>query len=242
MPACQNDGRDNTYITIENNKLKYHGWDEKVAVYGSMAIVNSDSTEFKFPTSFDEGFEAIYAAKLGEGEPTEGRYAEYEVVKFNPLHDFKSTKDVTLQVFDAKKYTTNVLENLSLLDQRKYDANDPTMPTSVTGIDNGVELFDGLGNWKRGTGANLFASDVKANEAYDIESEFKKEISDDVHEDIKNAVTLRTEANSGVVVFEFDYTQQIVLTQPVLVKVNAELTQPWAEKPLTATVNVTIKK
>ena len=242
VPACQNDGRDNTYITIENNKLKYHGWDEKVAVYGSMAIVNSDSSEFKFPTSFDEGFEAIYAAKLGEGEPTVGRYAEYEVVKFNPLHDFKSTKDVTLQVFDAKKYTTNVLENLSLLDQRKFDANDPTMPTSVTGIDNGVELFDGLGNWKRGTGANLFASDVMANEAYDIESEFKKEISDDVNEDIKNAVTLRTEENNGVVVFEFDYTQQIVLTQPVLVKVNAELTQPWAEKPLTATVNVTIKK
>ena len=242
VPACQNDGRDNTYITIEDNKLKYHGWDEKVAVYGSMAIVNSDSSEFKFPTSFDEGFEAIYAAKLGEGEPTVGRYAEYEVVKFNPLHDFKSTKDVTLQVFDAKMYTTNVLENLSLLDQRKYDANDPTMPTSVTGIDNGVELFDGLGNWKRGTGANLFASDVMANEAYDIESEFKKEISDDVNEDIKNAVTLRTEENNGVVVFEFDYTQQIVLTQPVLVKVNAELTQPWAEKPLTATVNVTIKK
>ena len=242
VPACQNDGRDNTYITIENNKLKYHGWDEKVAVYGSMAIVNSDSSEFKFPTSFDEGFEAIYAAKLGEGEPTVGRYAEYEVVKFNPLHDFKSTKDVSLQVFDAKKYTTNVLENLSLLDQRKHDPNDPTMPESITGIDNGVELFDGLGNWKRGTGANLFASDVKANEAYDIESEFKKEISDDVHEDIKNAVTLRTEDNSGVVVFEFDYTQQIVLTQPVLVKVNAELTQPWAEKPLTATVNVTIKK
>ena len=240
-PACQNDGRDNTYITIENNKLKYHGWDEKVAVYGSMAIVNTDGSEFKFPTSFDEGFKAIYADKLGEGEPTVGRYAEYEVVKFNPLHDFKSTDDVTLQVFDAKMYTTNVLEHLSLLDQRKYDENDPTMPTSVTGIDNGVELFDGLGNWKRGTGANLFASDVKANEAYDIESEFKKEISDDVHEDIKNAVTLRTEDNSGVV-FEFDYTQQIVLTQPVLVKVNAELTQPWAEKPLTATVNVTIKK
>ena len=242
VPACQNDGRDNTYITIEENKLKYHGWDEKVAVYGSMAIVNSDSSEFKFPTSFDEGFEAIYAAKLGEGEPTVGRYAEYEVVKFNPLHDFKSTKDVTLQVFDAKKYTTNVLENLSLLDQRKYDALDPTMPISVTGIDNGVELFDGLGNWKQGDGSNLFASNVWANEAYDIESEFKKEISDDVHEDIKNAVTLRTEDNSGVVVFEFDYTQQIVLTQPVLVKVNAELTQPWAEKPLTATVNVTIKK
>ena len=241
VPACQNDGRDNTYITIENNKLKYHGWDEKVAVYGSMAIVNSDSSEFKFPTSFDEGFEAIYAAKLGEGEPTVGRYAEYEVVKFNPLHDFKSTEDVTLQVFDAKKYTTNVLENLSLLDQRKHDPNDPTMPESITGIDNGVELFDGLGNWKRGTGANLFASDVWANEAYDIESEFKKEISDDVHEDIKNAVTLRTEDNSGVV-FEFDYTQQIVLTQPVLVKVNAELTQPWAEKPLTATVHVTITK
>lgn len=239
VPACQNDPRDNTYITIENNKLKYHGWDEKVAVYGSMAIVNSDSSEFKFPTSFDEGFEAIYAAKLGEGEPSVGRYAEYEVVKFNPLHDFKSTDDVTLQVFDAKKYTTNVLENLSLLDQRKEDQNDPTMPTSVTGIENGVELFEG-GNWKVGTGANLFASNVRANVAYDIESEFKKEIADDVHEDIKNAVKLRTE--QGVVVFEFDYTQQIVLTQPVLVKVNAELTQPWAEKPLTATVNVTIKK
>ncbi|MGM9750793.1 MAG: hypothetical protein ACI3YY_00310 [Candidatus Cryptobacteroides sp.] len=241
VPACQNDGRDNTYITIEDNMLKYHGWDEKVAVYGSMAIVNTDGSEFKFPTSFDKGFKAIYADKLGEGEPTEGRYADYEVVKFNPLHDFKSTKDVTLQVFDAKMYTTNVLANLSLLDQRKEDQNDPTMPTSVTGIENGVELFDG-GNWKVGTGANLFALGVKANEAYDIESDFKKVISDDVHEDIKNAVELRNEKENGAVVFEFNYTQQIVLTQPVLVKVNAELTQPWAEKPLTATVNVTITK
>ena len=137
-------------------------------------------------------------------------------------------------------YTTNVLENLSLLDQRKYDANDPTMPESVTGIDNGVELFDGQGNWKVGTGANLFANDIMANKAYDIESEFKKEIADDVHEDIKNAVKLRTEKD--VVVFEFNYTQQIVLTQPVLVKVNAELTQPWEKDPLTATVNVTITK
>lgn len=239
-PACQDDGRDNTYITIEDNKLMYHGWDEKVAVYGSMAIENTNGSKFTFPTSFDAGFEAIYAAKLGEGEPTVGRYAEYEVVKFNPLHDFKSTEDVTLQVFDAKMYTTNVLENLSLLDQRKYDANDPTMPESVTGIDNGVELFDGQGNWKVGTGANLFASDIMANKAYDIESEFKKEIADDVHEDIKNAVKLRTEKD--VVVFEFNYTQQIVLTQPVLVKVNAELTQPWEKDPLTATVNVTITK
>ena len=79
-----------------------------------------------------------------------------------------------------------------------------------------------------------------ANKAYDIESEFKKEIADDVHEDIKNAVKLRTEKD--VVVFEFNYTQQIVLTQPVLVKVNAELTQPWEKDPLTATVNVTITK
>ena len=244
VPACQNDGRDNTYITIENNKLKYHGWDEKVAVYGSMAIVNSDLSEFKFPTSFDEGFEAIYAAKLGEGEPTEGRYAEYEVVKFNPLHDFKSTKDVTLQVFDAKMYTTDVLANLSLLDQRKYDANDPNTPPSLDGntILNGVELFDGKGNWKIGTGANLFASGVKANEAYDIKSDFEKEISNDVHEDIRNAVNLITDQERGVVQLEFNYTQQIVLTQPVLVKVNAKLTQPWEKDPLPATVEVTITK
>lgn len=236
------DSRDNTYIEIEDNKLIYHGYEEKVAVYGAMAIENTDGHLFTFPTSFDEGFEAIYADVLTEGdEPTVGRYADYEVVKFNPLHDFKSTKNVTIQLFDAKKYSTNVLANLSLLDQRKYDANDPSMPKGVTGINNGVELFDGKGNWKVGTGNNLFAKGVKANEAYSIDAEFKKEIADDVHKDIKDAVNLK-ELETGVVVFEFDYTQQMEITKPVDVKVNAELTQPWAKDPLTATVVVTIKK
>ena len=235
------DDRSNTFITIADNKLMYHGYEEKVAVHGAMAIKNSDGHLFTFPTSFDEGFEAIYADVLEEGdEPTVGRYADYEVVKFNPLHSFRSTKDVTIQLFDAKKYTVNVLSNLSLLDQRKYDANDPTMPKGVTGITNGVELFES-GFWKVGTGKNLFANGVKANEAYDIDSEFKKNIADDVHVDIKNAISL-TEPTIGVVKFEFDYTQQMVITKPVVVDVNAELTHPWVKDPLTATVKVTIKK
>lgn len=235
------DDRSNTFITIADNKLMYHGYEEKVAVHGAMAIKNSDGHLFTFPTSFDKGFEAIYADVLEEGdEPTVGRYADYEVVKFNPLHSFRSTKDVTIQLFDAKKYTVNVLSNLSLLDQRKYDANDPTMPKGVTGITNGVELFES-GFWKVGTGKNLFANGVKANVAYDIDSEFKKNIADDVHVDIKNAISL-TEPTIGVVKFEFDYTQQMVITQPVVVDVNAELTHPWVKDPLTATVKVTIKK
>ena len=235
------DDRSNTFITIADNKLMYHGYEEKVAVHGAMAIKNSDGHLFTFPTSFDKGFEAIYADVLEEGdEPTVGRYADYEVVKFNPLHSFRSTKDVTIQLFDAKKYTVNVLSNLSLLDQRKYDANDPTMPKGVTGITNGVELFES-GFWKAGTGKNLFANGVKANVAYDIDSEFKKNIADDVHVDIKNAISL-TEPTIGVVKFEFDYTQQMVITQPVVVDVNAELTHPWVKDPLTATVKVTIKK
>ena len=235
------DDRSNTFITIADNKLMYHGYEEKVAVHGAMAIKNTDEHLFTFPTSFDEGFEAIYADVLEEGdEPTVGRYADYEVVKFNPLHSFRSTKDVTIQLFDAKKYTVNVLSNLSLLDQRKYDANDPTMPKGVSGITNGVELFES-GFWKVGTGKNLFANGVKANVAYDIDSEFNKNIADDVHVDIKNAISL-TEPTIGVVKFEFDYTQQMVITQPVVVDVNAELTHPWVKDPLTATVKVTIKK
>ncbi len=234
------DDRSNTFITIADNKLMYHGYEEKVAVHGAMAIKNTDGHLFTFPTSFDEGFEAIYADVLEEGdEPTFGRYADYEVVKFNPLHSFRSTKDVTIQLFDAKKYTVNVLSNLSLLDQRKYDANDPTMPKGA-GNTNGVELFES-GFWKVGNGKNLFANGVKANVAYDIDSEFKKNIADDVHVDIKNAISL-TEPTIGVVKFEFDYTQQMVITQPVVVDVNAELTHPWVKDPLTATVKVTIKK
>ena len=234
------DDRSNTFINIENNKLMYHGYEEKVAVHGAMAIKNTGGHLFTFPTSFDEGFEAIYADVLEPGDTlTVGRYADYEVVKFNPLHSFRSTKDVTIQLFDAKKYTVNVLSNLSLLDQRKYDANDPTMPKGA-GNTNGVELFES-GFWKKGTGNNLFANGVKANEAYDIASEFKKNIADDVHEDIKKAISL-TEPSIGVVKFEFDYTQQMVITQPVVVDVNAELTHPWVKDPLTATVKVTIKK
>lgn len=245
------DDRDNTYVTIEEGKyLLYHGYEEKVRVYGQMYLskTNTSAHKFFFKTSFDEGFKAIYADKLAADDlPQVGRYAEYDVVKFNPLHDFKSKDDVTIQLLSADVYSEDVLKHLSLKDERRYDVKDPNT-LSQDFCEEGIELFAGA-NWVIGTGANGYATDVHANVAYDIAENYKITLADnEIPEDIKSAIKLvGADATAGTTTnvapsVVFDYTQEIVLTKPVVVFVDAELTQPWLKDPMTARVTVTIKK
>ena len=259
VPESNTDDRDNTIIEIKDTTdeitginceyaLYYHGFDEQVPVYGGLYILNSDSSRFDFPTSFDEGFKAIYAAVLPEADPdTVGRYADYNVVKFNPLHDLKSPKTVEMPVYNAETYQTPVLQYLSLKDQRRYDPEDPKSVEFAedNDITNGVELFGENGAWKVGDDANGFATGVKADSAYDIVPSYTYKFDDEsVDVDIKNAVSFATDPDTDEVLpyIVFDYTQQMTLTQPVYLTVKVELLHPWVKYGMVAGVPVKIYK
>ena len=259
VPESNVDDRDNTIIEIKDTTdeitgisceyaLYYHGFDEQVPVYGGLYILNSDSSRFDFPTSFDEGHKAIYAAKLPAADPdTVGRYADYNVVKFNPLHDLKSPKTVEMPVYNAETYQTPVLQYLSLKDQRRYDPEDPKSVEFAedNDITNGVELFGENGAWKVGDDANGFAATVKADSAYDIIPSYTYDFDDEsVDVDIKNAVSFATDPQTDEVLpyIVFDYTQQMHLTQPVYLTVKVELLHPWVKYGMVAGVPVKIYK
>lgn len=246
--GANNDERSNdetvpgfTKISMDEDfNLYYHGWDEEVPVYGALAIANSDSTKFVFPTSFDKDFEAVYASKLtNEDDVKVGRYADYVVVKFQPLHGFTAGAGRDLLVTNVGTYRMQIFTDIKLFDARIYDPEDAsTLDESICA--NGINLFDANGEWKVGDDANGFASQVVSYAAYDLQSDYSKKISGDVDEDIVAKIALEEEDNIPYIVF--DYTQQLHLAQPVTVKVTASYIWPWIKEAVSDDITFQIRK
>ena len=250
-----NDNREDTEITIKDNKLSYYGYDDTVSVKGTLAIKNRDGSMFYFPTSFDEGFESIYAAVIPEGEPTVGRYAKYQVVKFMPLQKLSAGEGTTIELYDAGKYYEPILKSLTLFDNR-LPAKYPKVPVSSEegeSFTNGVNLFDGS-DWKVGDGVNGFAGpDVDGSiyiskDVYHITTNYKLEptkpeaLSDNEWNDIVSRMKIKVKDDNNMPIapqLEFDYTQQAGLDE-IVIPIKVELLHPWIKTADYDYVNITI--
>lgn len=250
-----NDNREDTEITITDNKLSYYGYDDTVSVKGTLAIKNDDGSMFYFPTSFDEGFESIYAAVIPEGEPTVGRYAKYQVVKFMPLQKLSAGEGTTIELYDAGKYYEPILKSLTLFDNR-LPAKYPMVPVSSSAGESftkGVNLFDGS-DWKVGDGVNGFAapdgdgSIYISKDVYHITTNYKlvptkpENLSDNEWNDIYSRMKIKdTDDNKMPIApqLEFDYTQQAGLDK-IVIPIKVELLHPWIKTADYDYVNITI--
>ena len=250
-----NDNREDTEITITDNKLSYYGYDDTVSVKGTLAIKNDDGSMFYFPTSFDEGFESIYAAVIPEGEPTVGRYAKYQVVKFMPLQKLSAGEGTTIELYDAGKYYEPILKSLTLFDNR-LPAKYPMVPVSSSAgesFTNGVNLFDGS-DWKVGDGVNGFAapdgdgSIYISKDVYHITTNYKlvptkpEDLSDNEWNDIYSRMKIKDTDDNNMPIapqLEFDYTQQAGLDK-IVIPIKVELLHPWIKTADYDYVNITI--
>lgn len=250
-----NDNREDTEITITNNKLSYYGYDDTVSVKGTLAIKNGDGSMFYFPTSFDEGFESIYAAVIPEGEPTVGRYAKYQVVKFMPLQKLSAGEGTTIELYDAGKYYEPILKSLTLFDNR-LPAKYPMVPVSSSAgesFTNGVNLFDGS-DWKVGDGVNGFAAPDEdgsiyiSKDVYHITTNYDlvptkpEEMSDNEWNDIYSRMKIKDTDDNNMPIapqLEFDYTQQAGLDK-IVIPIKVELLHPWIKTADYDYVNITI--
>ncbi len=115
-PEAQRQGT----ITMEGNKINYHGAAPYVDVIGKLYIQNTDGTRVELPTSFADG----------------NAYANYQVRKFVPLKPMVG-KMVEREVDNAKEYTINVLEGIEWLDVRGYGLITDGKFTVGNGTDNG---------------------------------------------------------------------------------------------------------
>ncbi len=195
---------DGISIDPATDKLSYYGANPYVNVRGNLYIVNDNNTRYTVPTSFDEG----------------GKYASYNVVKFNPIGTAEVIMNPTIDVNNAIAYNVHVLDYVKLMDHR------------MGGRQNYDLITDGA--WVTGNGENGFAQgvDVRANYIYRINEVWVDDTSD-VDADIRPYVTL----NNGTLTF--DNTQQLELTAPFTVPVTLKFQNCWMEKPQQVTVKVT---
>lgn len=198
-------------------QIYYHGWDDFVGVDGGLVIINTDGSTFSFETTFDEEHVAIYDESLV------GPYADYRVYKYDPIKDFKVEGQLVIAVDNATWYYGYPYKYVTLTDKRDFDL-----------------LEDGL--FVIGDDLNGFVNGVSADEAYGLtEGVSYKIISDDVDEDIINAIHLEKDEETNTPVLKFDYTQQLELTHPVELEITVSFKHDWTKEPMTATIPVIIK-
>ena len=89
------------------NILSYGSSIPSVDVTAELIIENTDGSRYAIPgTKFAEG----------------GIYSTYYVEKFNPIAEFKYTKEnETLDIIDEKVYTYDVISNITMVDKRGKD-------------------------------------------------------------------------------------------------------------------------
>lgn len=191
-------------IDPATHKLSYYGSNPFVNVRGNLVITNSNGAKYVVPTSFDEG----------------GKYASYNVVKFNPIGTAEVIKNPTIDVNNSIAYNVHILDYVKLEDYR------------TGGRQNYALISDGA--WVVGNGENGFAQgvDVRDDYMYRINEVWVNDTSE-VDDEIRPYITL----NNGTLTF--DNSQQLELTAPFTIPVTLKFQNCWMEKPQQVTVNVT---
>ena len=191
-------------INPATDRLSYYGSHPFVNVRGNLVITNSNGAKYVVPTSFDEG----------------GKYASYNVVKFNPIGTAQVTMNPTIDVNNSIAYNVDILDYVKLEDYR------------TGGRQSYALISDGA--WVVGNGENGFAQgvDVRADYMYRINEVWVDDTSD-VDDEIRPYITL----NNGTLTF--DNSQQLELTAPFTIPVTLKFQNCWMEKPQQVTVNVT---
>ncbi len=200
----EDEKHDGIEINAETMYLSYYGANPFVNVRGNIVIKNDNGAEYVVPTSFDEG----------------GKYASYNVRKFNPIGTAKVTKNPTVNVDNSEMYHVDILKYVELKDYR--NAGRPSYDLITDGA------------WVVGNGKNGFAPEVPvgADYVYRISEVWNNDLSD-VDEEIRPYLTM------GNGTLTFDNTHQLELTKPFTVPVTLTFTNCWMEKPQEVTVNVT---
>lgn len=191
-------------IDPATHELSYYGSNPFVNVRGNLVITNDNDTKYVVPTSFDEG----------------GKYASYNVVKFNPIGTAEVIKNPTIDVNNSIPYHVDILDYVKLEDYR------------TGGRQSYALISDGA--WVVGNGENGFAQgvDVCADYMYRINEVWVNDTSE-VDDEIRPYITL----NNGRLTF--DNSQQLELTAPFTIPVTLKFQNCWMEKPQQVTVNVT---
>ena len=185
-----------TGIVMTDNVLSYNDRDAFVDVKGNLYLVNDNDTRVQLPTNFDAG----------------NKYSTYVVKKYDPIGTpVLNGEAPRIDVVDSKVYTVNMLDYITLKDNR-----------------DGRAAYDLIvdGKWLTGNGENGYAA-VDVTWLYDLEINYSA-----VQDDIPLAVRKFFNFNEETGVLTFDASDNLTLVNEIVVPVKMTVDYIWGSKEI----------
>ena len=224
--------KDNTDpgITIEDNKITYHGKADYVYVVGQLFLKHTNG--------------AIYEIKSASGQFTNNvdetkyvNYTGYRVNKFNPLSKpmVDDTKDLRISIEQVNKYYVDVREYFNIYETRNGDGKTPTLITNAAGDSFYVDIIGEDGEWLVGNNLNGWSAlgfdfkPVTPYSLYNVEGGTPfwwgfNNVSVNIPAQHKNYI--KWDANNYLLIF--DNTQDMQLLNEVAIDVTLTIDHTWA--------------
>lgn len=185
-----------TGIVMTDNVLSYNDKDPFVDVKGNLYLVNDNDTRVQLPTNFDAG----------------NKYSTYVVKKYDPIGTpVLNGEAPKIDVVDSKVYTVNMLDYITLKDNR-----------------DGRAAYDLIvdGKWLTGNGENGYAA-VSVTRLYGLEINYSA-----VQDDIPVAVRKFFNFNEETGVLTFDASDNLTLVNEIVVPVKMTVDYTWGSKEI----------
>ncbi|MGM9790223.1 MAG: hypothetical protein ACI3Y9_07935 [Candidatus Cryptobacteroides sp.] len=185
-----------TGIVMTDNVLSYNDKDPFVDVKGNLYLVNDNDTRVQLPTNFDAG----------------NKYSTYVVKKYDPIgKPVLNGEAPKIDVVDSKVYTVNMLDYITLKDNR-----------------DGREAYDLIvdGKWLTGNGENGYAA-VSVTRLYGLEINYSA-VQDDIPVEVRKFFNFNEETG----VLTFDASDNLTLVNEIVVPVTMIVDYTWGTKEI----------
>lgn len=190
------------YFQENSNRLIYHGYDLTASVKAELTLTNSNGVKTVLPTNFDAGKE----------------YDGYYVNQYNPV--YKMTKEnFEIPVSKLSKVYTYYTDNyIQIEDKRGYELI--AHGSVVENSERNMTYENAM--WVDGDDTNGFAKNAQVENIYGLK--ITSRTITGIPDSIKDVLYFTSDGK-----LVFDNTNQIELTEPIILTISVDYTHKWIE-------------
>ena len=190
------------YFQENSNRLIYHGYDLTAGVKAELTLTNSNGVKTVLPTNFDAGKE----------------YDGYYVNQYNPVYNM-TKEDFTIPVSKLSKVYTYYTDNyIQIEDVRGYEL----IAHGSLVEDNERKMTYSNAMWVDGDDTNGFAMNAQVENIYGLQ--ITSRTITGIPDSIKDVLYFTSDGK-----LVFDNTNQIELTEPIILTIGVDYTHKWIE-------------
>ena len=190
------------FFQENSNRLIYHGYDLTAGVKAELTLTNSNGVETVLPTNFDAGKE----------------YDGYYVNQYNPVYNM-TKEDFTIPVSKLSKVYTYYTDNyIQIEDLRGYEL----IAHGSLVQDNERLMTYSNAMWVDGDRTNGFAMNAQVENIYGLQ--ITSRTITGIPDSIKDVLYFTSDGK-----LVFDNTNQIELTEPIILTIGVDYTHKWIE-------------